>query len=146
MRQLSQLPTSRLVVAGILLLVFPLGCGGKQDGPPRYGLDGKVTLDGVPVLSGMLTLSPDSRKGNSGPGTMIPIGDGEYEVGADRGIVGGPHIVQFSIYRVGKVTGEKVDDDDDDEEMERVVIAPLKGYHFRSRLHCDHHHHRHHHH
>ncbi len=122
MERLSRLSTSRLIAVAVLVLVIPWGCSGKQEGPTRYGLNGKVTYDGVPVLSGMLTLAPDSRAGNAGPGTMIPIGDGEYEVSSDRGFVGGPHIVQFSIYRVGEVTDENVDDDDDDDETFLMTV------------------------
>ena len=67
---------SRLLSIVTLTPFLFLGCSGGRDGPERFELNGKVTVDGVPVLSGMLAISPDTKKGNSGPGTTIIIGQG----------------------------------------------------------------------
>jgi len=133
MKRDSHFSPSVFVASAILMLVVPLGCSPERDGPPRYGLEGKVTLDGTSVRSGMLTLSPDVRKGNSGPGTIIMIVDGEYAVGADRGFIGGSHLVQFSIYAVGETSGENDDVEAvDEDEIEAYITTvevdlPKKG-------------------
>ncbi len=77
------------VVVGLVLA--PSGCG--QTGPGRYVLSGTVTYEGKPVPVGEIHLAPDTSKGNSGPGTIALIKDGQYRTQPNRGIVGGPYIV-----------------------------------------------------
>ncbi len=126
MERLPQFPTPLLVVAVSLMLAMPWGCSGEQDGPQRFPLKGKASVDGVPILEGMIALSPDDKKGNAGPGSTIMIDLGEYSIDQAHGIVGGPYRAQFSIYRVGEVTDEaaRVDDDDDDGPVAGVAFKP----------------------
>ena len=116
---------SRLLSIVTLTPFLFLGCSGGRDGPERFELNGKVTVDGVPVLSGMLAISPDTKKGNSGPGTTIIIGQGAYEVDSDKGVVGGPHIIQITVYEVGQLT-EKGQADDDEAESGTVYQKTLE--------------------
>jgi hypothetical protein len=81
-----------IAIAGLLVLS---GCGGQSDGPQRYQIHGTVTAKGQPVKEGRIFFSPDTEKGNSGPGAMAFIRDGEYETQDGHGIVGGPHIVDI---------------------------------------------------
>lgn len=87
-----QTPLALIAIAALLLLS---GCGGQSDGPQRYQIHGTVTAKGQPVKEGRIFFSPDTEKGNSGPGAMAFIRDGEYETQAGHGIVGGPHIVDI---------------------------------------------------
>ncbi len=72
-----------------------LGCG--PGGPPQYHVSGTVTYGGQPVPTGQVLFAPDTSKGNSGPATAVRIQDGKYDTrGANRGTVGGPHVVTIS--------------------------------------------------
>jgi len=76
-----------------------LGCGERQDGPPRYALSGAATLaDGTPIPVGEVTLEPDAAAGNKGPASIAQIRDGEYSLPADQGVVGGKYIVTIVAY------------------------------------------------
>lgn len=89
--------TRQAVSAGIAIigLIVLSGCGHEPDGPPRYQIHGKVTAKGQPVKEGRIFFSPDTEKGNNGPGAVAFIRDGEYETEDGHGIVGGPHIVDI---------------------------------------------------
>ena len=69
------------------------GCG--ESGPGKYHVSGEVTYRGEPVPAGMVTFSPDTRRGNSGHQGFAEIHNGHYSTsgGNGRGTVGGPHIV-----------------------------------------------------
>ncbi len=79
-------------IACCCLLGFA-GCG--ESGPGKYHVSGEVTYRGKPVPAGMITFSPDTRRGNSGHQGFAEIRDGQYSTGSGngRGTVGGPHIV-----------------------------------------------------
>jgi len=68
------------------------GCG-KTDQPNRYELSGKALFDGKPIPEGTISFSPDSTKGNDGPGNMADIKEGKFVTRPGKGIVGGPYIV-----------------------------------------------------
>ncbi len=82
--------TRTLVLACGLAL---LGCGGSNSGPERYDVSGAATFDGKPIVNGSISFSPDTSKGNSGPGSFAQISDGRYETTAGMGPVGGPHVL-----------------------------------------------------
>jgi hypothetical protein len=87
------------VFAGLSLSAAAIGgCGSTNDGPPRYRLSGSVTYNGSPVVAGFVTFAPDPAKKNSGPGGGASIRNGRYQTDADKGIVGGPHIVRIIGY------------------------------------------------
>lgn len=81
-----------LAIAGQVVLS---GCGGEPDGPMRYQIRGAVTAHGQPVKEGRIFFSPDTEKGNTGPGAVAFIRDGQYETQDGHGVVGGPHIVDI---------------------------------------------------
>ena len=90
----TSLPSLFLSLA-VALPILVSGCASKDAGPTRYDLSGKVTFNGAPVPAGEITLSPDSSQGNSGPGGIVMIQNGEYKTPPDAGIVGGPYVVQI---------------------------------------------------
>lgn len=112
-----------LIAMGILLLPV-MGCGGK-DGPPRYKLSGKVTYEGKPVPRGTVSFSPDSRGGNSGPGSIAQIKNGEYATERDRGVVGGAYEVRIN-GTDGVAVGEMLDGTPLFKEYQIVVDLPKK--------------------
>lgn len=91
-----------LIVRSVCILSLPLvcvfaGCGGSDDSPDRYTLEGSITFDGQPIPAGTITLIPDSKKGNQGPAGSGKIKDGKYTTAdGGTGIIGGPHIVRVS--------------------------------------------------
>ncbi len=80
------------LVTAALGLCVAAGCGGPK-APPRYDLSGTVTCDGKPVPTGYLIFTPDTTKGNSGPGSQADISNGRYQTAPGQGTVGGPHVV-----------------------------------------------------
>ena len=80
-----------------------LGCGGSDSGPRRFDVSGAATFDGKPIVNGSISFSPDTSKGNSGPGSFAQIRDGNYETTAGMGPVGGPHVL--TIMGLAKLPG-----------------------------------------
>jgi hypothetical protein len=86
------------VLVGGAMLVALAGCGSAESGPQRYHVSGNVTYDGKPVPKGFITFSPDTSKGNEGPGSGAPIENGTYDTSGGKGTVGGPHRVRIVGY------------------------------------------------
>lgn len=85
------------VVAGFLATLFLsfAGCGSSNE-LKRYALSGTITMaDGKPAPAGEISFEPDSKSGNSGPGSMTQIKDGKYSLPSDQGHIGGKYIVSI---------------------------------------------------
>lgn len=93
MKDVAWLPSTARGVAmaslGICLAAV-LGCG-SASGPPRYTLSGKATFGGRPIVFGTISLTPDTSKGNRGPGSFAQIRDGSFSTPRGTGTVGGHH-------------------------------------------------------
>lgn len=90
------IPNGLLAASFALLLAASIGGGcGSSSEVERYRLTGAVTIDGHPVEAGEMVLEPDTSRGNSGPGVMATIEDGQFDTGAGQGTVGGPHIARI---------------------------------------------------
>jgi len=83
-------------LSALSLAVLIAGCGRVEDGPQRYKVSGTVTYDGEPVPKGFIMLSPDTSKGNKGPGSGAKIVDGKFETQDGKGTVGGWHKVRIT--------------------------------------------------
>ncbi|QDU59853.1 hypothetical protein Pan216_06860 [Planctomycetes bacterium Pan216] len=79
------------------------GCGEK--GPPRYRLEGTVTLDGAAVPAGEVLLQPDVSRGNSGPASLAKIENGSYRTEQAAGVLGGPYLLTVTGYRPEAASG-----------------------------------------
>ncbi|MHC2066801.1 hypothetical protein ACYFX5_04980 [Bremerella sp. T1] len=87
---------SRYALAVLLLSIVALtGCYSSNNGPDRFQLSGKVTFDGKPIPLGNMLFTPDRAKGNTGPGAMAEIKDGEYRTPDGSGTIGGPMKVEI---------------------------------------------------
>jgi hypothetical protein len=76
----------------VALFVLATGCG--PDGPQRYRMSGKVTFEGRPVPTGMISFEP-AEKGIGGG--FAPIVNGAYDTErTGRGHLGGEHSVQIT--------------------------------------------------
>jgi len=77
----------------LLIVVGVAGCGGSDEGPPRAGAKGSVTLDGKPLVEGVIRFIPigDSK----GPKSFATIKNGSYSVDAAHGPVVGKHRVEI---------------------------------------------------
>ncbi len=116
---------SMLAAIAFALLIVP-GCSRGPDGPKRSTLSGVVTYKNMPVRGGRIVFSPDDKKGNSGPGAIAFIREGEYETPPGHGVVSGPHIVDILGY------DEEVDESTDAEPKSTVkklleVDIPVDG-------------------
>lgn len=83
----------------VTCLMICAGCGGyHNDGPQRFKLSGAVTYKGSPVPVGEISFMPDTIQGNSGPGAVAFIKNGQYATRPHKGVTPGPMIVVIKGY------------------------------------------------
>ncbi len=92
------LPTTLRCTLLAAMATILAGCNASSDGPPRYQVSGTATLNGQPIPVGEVSLTPDTDKGNSGPGSVARIVDGKYQTESGMGVVGGPYTVSISAF------------------------------------------------
>ena len=92
--------TFRIMTAAAVALAVA-GCGGG-DGIPHEPVSGKVTLDGSPVDTGLITFTPEDI---SKPAAGTAIKNGSYSISRSEGPSSGPHKVGISSR---KPTGKKL--------------------------------------
>ncbi len=69
-----------------------VGC--SKGGVPRVTVSGKVTFRGQAVPIGLVSFTPDAKKGNRGPQGVARIVDGTYTTkDGGKGSVLGPQLV-----------------------------------------------------
>ena len=90
---------SLLLLTGLVLT----GCGGgPADTPPLARVKGTVTLDGKPLTSGSVQLTPDTNRGTKGRMALGNINeDGTFElmtIKAGDGAQVGYHVVAIECY------------------------------------------------
>jgi hypothetical protein len=126
----------RLVCALALLgSVSMVGCGGSSyEGPTRYPLTGKVTLDGEPVNGGSISFLPEMPDSAEQRVTGGPIENGAYSVPAEQGANSGKYRVEV---RWPKPTGKKFKDSDTGEMLDTVKEAVPAKYNIQSELTAD---------
>lgn len=83
-------------LAAVILLCLG-GCFGEKP-VNSYTVTGKISYDGKPIPKGVITFAPDDKKGNEGLGTTAEIKDGTYQTQPDKGISGGPYILNVQGY------------------------------------------------
>ena len=83
-------------------LLVPLGCSGT-DG--RVSVSGKVTLDGDPLDSGLISFRPAAGTSANSSGGQITAGS--YELPASKGLKPGKYVVTVQAFRK---TGKMVED------------------------------------
>ena len=80
-----------------LIVASLAGCG--KNGVERVTISGKVTFRGQPVPSGIISFTPDAKKGNRGPQGVAKIADGHYTTNDHgKGSVRGPQLVEIRGY------------------------------------------------
>ncbi|AGA31028.1 hypothetical protein [Singulisphaera acidiphila] len=112
-----------------LVLMTIAGCGGSPaDGFSRFPVEGTVTLDGKPLVTGTISFNA-LQQGASASG---PIAEGAFRLVDDDGLSPGPYRVE--IYSL-QPTGKKVPHADDLGTLvdETVNIVP-KSYNINSVL------------
>jgi hypothetical protein len=95
--------TNRAVASFAVLAVCLLAGCGSDDG--RQGASGSVTLDGEPLLKGILSFQPaDGARANSAGGA---VKDGKFDIPADMGLPPGKYRVFIKVFAE---TGRIIDD------------------------------------
>jgi hypothetical protein len=105
----------KVQVLALALAAF-VGC---SDGPQRIPVKGTVSLDGKPLATGALLMTPLKK----GPVAGCDIKDGRFEMPTERGPGPGEYRVEITAYRP---TGKKVYDSDlnaSTETLEPIVPA-----------------------
>lgn len=102
------MPLSELLLARLSLLsaivVLLAGCG--RSGVERISVSGTVTFRGQPVPSGIISFTPDAKKGNRGPQGVAKIADGHYTTNDHgKGSVSGPQVIEIRGYGGGGGSG-----------------------------------------
>jgi hypothetical protein len=90
------------LVAAALALPL-LGCG--PTGPPRYQVEGEVSFNGSPIPKGFIFFTGDVTKQNDAPQTVVRIDAGKFSSSSEKGVVGGPYVVQVKGYDGVQQTG-----------------------------------------
>ena len=91
----SDNPLARWLLS-LVALAF-LVATGCDSSPNRFEVTGTLKIDGTPVPMGMIVMTPDKPKGNSGPQGIAEVRDGTI-VQTHREIVGGPHWLEIHTF------------------------------------------------
>lgn len=94
-RQFRELPVRELPVI-VMLLFLSAGCG-KDTGPRRIEVNGKVTYNSKPIMDGEISFVPEGDQGS--PATSAVIKDGSYRISADFGVTAGTYLVKINAYQ-----------------------------------------------
>lgn len=98
-----ELLLARLSLFSFTVVVF-VGCG--RSGVERISVSGTVTFRGQPVPSGIISFTPDVKKGNRGPQGVAKITDGHYTTDDHgKGSVSGPQVIEIRGYGGGGASG-----------------------------------------
>jgi hypothetical protein len=96
--------TGKLTLCSGLLLAVCLvsGCGGNN----RFRAYGKVTYQGAPVKSGIISFIPEDGQASAGGS---PINEGMYDIPVPPGLPAGTYKVSISVPKVGKGAVKEMD-------------------------------------
>ena len=83
-----------------MAILIVSGCSAKT-GPERATVSGTVTFDGEPLETGLIAFIPDGA--TQGPTAGAAIQKGKYATPAGTGPVLGPHRVEITAHRTGRV-------------------------------------------
>lgn len=111
-------------LAAASLCIVGLGC---SEGPLRVPVTGEVRLDGAPLETGAILMTPKT----SGPVAGCDIKDGRFEMPEDRGPGPGEYRVEITAFRP---TGTKVYDSDFNVSTETLVAIVPARYNTQSEL------------
>jgi hypothetical protein len=83
-------------VAAVLLALW--GCGGG-DKLPRQAISGKVTLDGQPLDSALITFTPAGAGDAASTSGATQVSGGAFSIPRDEGLIPGNYRVSISVTR-----------------------------------------------
>jgi hypothetical protein len=92
-----------------VLLSAVTACSSSSPKAVRVDLTGNVTVDGVPVLRGVVYFEPDVAQGNTGPQGVAEISDGVYKTRPNFGVVAGPQLTRVIVYPEGDTSPRNPD-------------------------------------
>jgi hypothetical protein len=110
-----------------VLAALCLAATGCSEGSQRLPVSGQVRLDGEPLTSGTILMTPVK----TGPVAGCDIKDGLYEMPKERGPGPGEYRVEITAYRP---TGQKVYDSDFNVSTETLVPIIPARYNTQSEL------------
>ncbi|MCC7474981.1 MAG: hypothetical protein IT425_06265 [Pirellulales bacterium] len=84
-----------LLALPVLVAMISVGGCGSRDPLGRHSVSGTITHRGNPVPKGFIRFSPDTAKGQSGPGGGAPIVQGKFSAEAKKGVLGGHYLVEI---------------------------------------------------
>jgi hypothetical protein len=84
----------RLIVFSAVCLLTIVGCGG-QSGPTRIALSGSITVNGIKLERGAISLRPVG--GHSAPAAVTTVESGSYQFTSENGPLPGPYAVKINV-------------------------------------------------
>jgi hypothetical protein len=84
----------RLIMLSALCLFTIVGCGGPS-GPTRKELRGSITVNGIKLEQGAISLRP--VEGHSAPAAVTTVEMGSYRFTSENGPLPGPYAVKINI-------------------------------------------------
>ena len=84
----------RLIMLSALSLFTTVGCGGHS-GPARKALRGSITVNGIKLEQGAISLRPVD--GHSAPAAVTTVEMGSYRFTSENGPLPGPYAVKINI-------------------------------------------------
>jgi hypothetical protein len=120
-------PRETSAVCGLIAVLWCATTIGCDQGPQRLTVSGSVRLDGNPLATGSLLMTPVMK----GPVAGCDIKDGQFEMPQDRGPGPGEYRVEITAYRP---TGKKVYDSDFNVSTETLVPIIPARYNTESEL------------
>src|SRR5262249_54495418 len=92
-KHVSNPRTGMVAVPFLVLLTSVAGCGGG-DNLPRQEVNGSVTIDGKPLVRGLITFVPTSAEVSTQGGG--PVLEGKFSIPRMQGLVPGKYKVVIS--------------------------------------------------
>ena len=116
----------------VVLLLAMLGCADAPKAPERGKLEGKVTLNGKPVASGLIRFMAIDPNGTN---VVATIADGQYSVPEGQGPSKGKYRIEFS---VPSATKRRIPNDDiPGQFIEEAAETLPPRYHSKSEITAD---------
>lgn len=105
MRRMSPNTLPGRLAAVAIILLASWGCGGG-DGLPRQAVSGKVTLDGQPLDSALITFTPNGGGGDSTSGAA-QVSGGSFSISKAEGLIPGSYRVSISATKESPVKASR---------------------------------------
>lgn len=118
MMALSRFSKTVLLVGVVFVACALVGCGRGYEGETRSAVKGKVTLDGLPLVSGAIVFLPPEGNSSSMRTASGIIENGMYSIDESHGPNQGTYQVLITGYEQAMPASASGSEDEDEEESD----------------------------